>query len=727
MKRKKHFRVLLVCLLAVAMMAGILVATVSASPVTVEFVNPLGQVIPTTNQPLGARLPSDLAGKTIRVLYYGTGNNTSQVVMTSLQGALNAAGATALAPAAISGTSFDARTPAQYDTWANGADAVVIGIVEDNVAAWWMGYHAREIEARGAAVVVITTEWLEAGVRTGAQDNGFAALRIVTIPKSPLADAQSYATGLPTSARRTYIDNNIVGGTINTAGAVITALTAPATAAEQSAAPLTVAQMGIPYADGRKTLAVTGNDEVQAMSAFFDLSMAQGFGDGLPLVVPTREAVDDMIAVTGRKADEVLGRVMTRGGILTVEQVAANAVMAGARPIHFPTILAVMEAYGNGWEENKLFYRALMASESRTLAMVVSGPIVGSAADKLDLGRTRQHGLGSDDSVVIGRAVMLSIRNAGHIAYETAQIPGSESRICPHELYVIAEASEYLPTGWVTLSEHMGFGTGSNTVTLLDITQARWTGGVGGTAAGGAVGTYDNMASIRTQGTSANLNNCPGIFAITYRDAHYAASMNTGSRLAGGYSTVARGIGTKEMMQRFIAGTGGNQTENSTNPVTITRVAQREALIWPIVAGHGNSTQGRVFHAASADYNDSRGFHTQLIGGATAPSAPQNFTVNVATAGEAVLTWAAPERGTVVKYQVSSNNGRTWVDAGTATTHTFTGLGAGQYFFAVRATNDIKNSADVRATGTLSATNPAFLDFRSSGRGAWAWKVDVVQ
>jgi len=174
------------------------------------------------------------------------------------------------------------------------------------------------------------------------------------------------------------------------------------------------------------------------------------------------------------------------------------------------------------------------------------------------------------------------------------------------------------------------------------------------------------------------------------------------------------------MLQQYIAGTGGNPVANGPSPVAITRNQAREALVWPIVAGYGHSTQGRVFHAASADYNDSRGFQTQRIGGDMAPSAPLNFAVSVATAGQAVLTWAAPERGAAVEYEVSSDNGRTWIDAGTATTYTFTGLNAGQqYFFAVRARSDIQNSVDVRAPGA-GGIAAARLDWGSSGRGAWA-------
>jgi len=645
--------------------------------------------------------------------------------MGSLQAALNAAGATALAPAAFGGATFNARTPAQYDDLAAGADAIIIGVIEDNVDAWWVSYHARQIESRAVPVLVLTTEWFYSAVRAGAQDNGFAAMRIVTIPNAPWADAQGFEA---VTARRTYVDNSIVGGTVNIGAAVITALTGALTPAEQSAAPLTLAAMGLPYADGRRLLSIPGNDAIRAMPAFHALSMELGFGDGLPLVLPTEAAVSAMVAGQGtnaRAADEVLGRVMLRGGIMTVENVAANAVMAGARPEHFPIILAAMEAYINGWEDNKLFYRSIMSNDLRSLVMVVSGPIVGDGPGQIDLARGRTLDLGKNCSAVIGRAVMLSIRNIGHIAFENSSVMGL-SRFNPHELWVVAEANEFLPAGWETLSEQMGFGGGSNTVTLLSVNHARFVGGVGGTAAGGTAGAFDGFAAHRVQASAGNLNNAPGIFLVHWRDAHQISSTDTRSVIQGGLAQTARGISSKNMLQQWIAGTGGDPVIDGPSPVAIARNENREALVWPIVAAFGHSVQGRVYHGGSPDYNDSRGFHTQRIGSTEAqmaPSAPTAFAVDVATAGQAVLSWAAPARGTSVTYEVSHDGGRTWIPA-SGTTHTFTNLEAGQYFFAVRARNNVQNSADIREPGILGAA--AQVDWASSGRGAWAWHVAAV-
>jgi len=67
--------------------------------------------------------------------------------------------------------------------------------------------------------------------------------------------------------------------------------------------------------------------------------------DRLPIVLPTEERVANMLAGTSHGPDEVVGRMRptsTREAWeYTVEKVAVNAVMAGARPEYFPVILAL--------------------------------------------------------------------------------------------------------------------------------------------------------------------------------------------------------------------------------------------------------------------------------------------------------------------------------------------------------------------------------------------------
>jgi hypothetical protein len=100
------------------------------------------------------------------------------------------------------------------------------------------------------------------------------------------------------------------------------------------------------------------------------LFLAKGWTDGLPIVLPTEERVAEMLTGTDHDPQEIVGRmsVTTHEERLeyNVEQVAVNAVMAGARPEHLPVILALASSN-----------QASMPSSTTTFIsmMVVNGPV----------------------------------------------------------------------------------------------------------------------------------------------------------------------------------------------------------------------------------------------------------------------------------------------------------------------------------------------------------------
>ena len=75
----------------------------------------------------------------------------------------------------------------------------------------------------------------------------------------------------------------------------------------------------------------------------FEVWFEKGVTDGLPVVPPTRERVERMLAGTGRARDELLGEMPPNYGRLTVEKAAINAVLAGCRPEYLPVVVAAAE------------------------------------------------------------------------------------------------------------------------------------------------------------------------------------------------------------------------------------------------------------------------------------------------------------------------------------------------------------------------------------------------
>ena len=99
-------------------------------------------------------------------------------------------------------------------------------------------------------------------------------------------------------------------------------------------------------------------------------SSSNNWTDGLPIVLPTEERVAEMLAHTSRKPDEVVGRMQPTefrvAWEYTVEKVAVNAVMAGARPEYFPVILALAASQVSARGST---------SSSASAMVVVNGPI----------------------------------------------------------------------------------------------------------------------------------------------------------------------------------------------------------------------------------------------------------------------------------------------------------------------------------------------------------------
>ncbi len=83
------------------------------------------------------------------------------------------------------------------------------------------------------------------------------------------------------------------------------------------------------------------DDSVAVTEAFAE----RGWGDGLPLVPPTEERVDAMLAPLGDvDPDEVLATLPPRDGEATRRMVAVNAVMAGCTPDHLPVLVSAVRA-----------------------------------------------------------------------------------------------------------------------------------------------------------------------------------------------------------------------------------------------------------------------------------------------------------------------------------------------------------------------------------------------
>jgi len=98
----------------------------------------------------------------------------------------------------------------------------------------------------------------------------------------------------------------------------------------------------------------------------------RGWTDGLPIVPPTPEVVERFLGAAGLEPGDVLGAVPTREVVVTAEQAAINAVMAGCLPEYMPVVAAAVRAH--------LHEKANCHSTTGTLSgasqlVVINGPV----------------------------------------------------------------------------------------------------------------------------------------------------------------------------------------------------------------------------------------------------------------------------------------------------------------------------------------------------------------
>jgi hypothetical protein len=131
----------------------------------------------------------------------------------------------------------------------------------------------------------------------------------------------------------------------------------------------------------------------------------RGWTDGLPVVPPSPDKVEHFLAAASLAPDDVLGEVPTREVVVTAEQAAINAVMAGCRPEYMPVVAAAVRAH--------LHEKGNCHSTTGTLSgafqtVIINGPI----RQELDVAcRDACFGPGYRANATIGRALRLVIRN----------------------------------------------------------------------------------------------------------------------------------------------------------------------------------------------------------------------------------------------------------------------------------------------------------------------------
>ena len=214
-------------------------------------------------------------------------------------------------------------------------------------------------------------------------------------------------------------------------------------------------------------LAIEANGFEQALDKMNRQFLTNMWGDGLPLNAATDDRVEWILKGTDLPRNHVVGKVMPRGGIATVETIAVSLAMAGGRPEYLPVLIAAMEAI----LDPKMDHDKWQATSGSTFPVViVNGPIANQIRLNSGfglLGPDPRHPAGAS----IGRAIRLLQQNAG------GALPGIGTMAMfggmRYTNAVFAEDEEGLPEGWLPLSTaKWGLPRGTNAVTVFIATGA---------------------------------------------------------------------------------------------------------------------------------------------------------------------------------------------------------------------------------------------------------------
>jgi hypothetical protein len=164
---------------------------------------------------------------------------------------------------------------------------------------------------------------------------------------------------------------------------------------------------------------------------------------------------------------EMLGKIMPRGGIATVETAAVALAMAGGRPEYFPVLLAALDAI----LDPEFVHDQWQATSASTFPVVViNGPIAKEIRLNSGFGL-----LGPDPQrpagASIGRAIRFLLQNVG------GALPGVGTMAVFGQMRytnaVFAEDEERLPEGWLPFAtERHGFEQDTNAVSVFVATGA---------------------------------------------------------------------------------------------------------------------------------------------------------------------------------------------------------------------------------------------------------------
>ena len=197
---------------------------------------------------------------------------------------------------------------------------------------------------------------------------------------------------------------------------------------------------------------VESSDTIEAIEECYRM----GWSDGLPVVPPVDYKVREMLEISGMTGEEEIISLEMRNRVLTSENVAANAVMAGCLPEYFPVLTTTLQTLE---EEKNFVHMASASTSSPAILMVLNGPI------RDQIGANYKDGLlgpANSANAVLGRSIRLCFMNG------FASRPGTLDRgtLGNPSKYTLCFAENEEDSPWDPMHVSRGFDRDDSTVTV---------------------------------------------------------------------------------------------------------------------------------------------------------------------------------------------------------------------------------------------------------------------
>jgi hypothetical protein len=181
----------------------------------------------------------------------------------------------------------------------------------------------------------------------------------------------------------------------------------------------------------------------------------KGWTDGLPVVPPTTERVEEFLKYTSLAPHTEIGILPQARLQATPWNIAVNGVMAGCRPQHMPLLIAAVEAIADPVYN----LEQIGTTVGINPFLLISGPVVKQSGIEYGTGV-----VSCGPNPVIGRFLSLIMRNIAGFKPAFTQM-GTWGYVPP---FVLAEDEDALyAMGWQPYHVEHGFGKDTSTVMAL--------------------------------------------------------------------------------------------------------------------------------------------------------------------------------------------------------------------------------------------------------------------